>query len=134
MTAMGTGPASTAAARVKAERAHAVTVEHTIADIAATLQEALGRELTAYIANVSDTKSVAKWARSAQTPRREAEDRLRAAFQTFHTLQAEDSDYTVRAWFIGLNPQLDDVAPAEAIRNGRYRDVLIAAKAYGAGG
>jgi hypothetical protein len=33
-----------------------------------------------------------------------------------------------------MNPQLDDEAPAEVIREGRYKDALIAAKAYVAGG
>ena len=54
--------------------------------------------------------------------------------QVFQLLQAEESPHTVRAWFVGLNPQLDDVAPAEAIRAGQLRDVLVAARAYVSGG
>jgi hypothetical protein len=40
----------------------------------------------------------------------------------------------VRAWFLGLNPQLDDQSPAQSIRIGEFRDVLVAAKAFLAGG
>ncbi len=35
------------------------------------------------------------------------------AFQIFHLLQDEESPHTVQAWMIGINPQLDDVSPAE---------------------
>jgi len=36
----------------------------------------------------------------------------------------------VCAWFLGLNPQLDDRSPAQSIREGDFRDVLVAAKAF----
>ena len=49
-------------------------------------------------------------------------------------LLAEESPHTVRAWFLGLNPQLDDESPAQSIREGDFRDVLVAAKAFLAGG
>lgn len=39
-----------------------------------------------------------------------------------------------RAWFIGLNPQLDDVSPAEAIHDGRLKEAKAAARAFVAGG
>ncbi len=42
--------------------------------------------------------------------------------------------HTVRAWFLGLNPQLDDHSPAQSIRDGDFRDVLVAARAFLAGG
>jgi hypothetical protein len=59
---------------------------------------------------------------------------LRCAYQTFQLLLAEESPHTVRAWFLGLNPQLDDQSPAQSIREGDFRDVLVAAKAFLAGG
>ena len=46
----------------------------------------------------------------------------------------KEGPYTVRAWFVGLNPQLGDESPAAAVREGRTRDVLVAAKAFLAGG
>jgi len=49
-------------------------------------------------------------------------------------LRGTESDHTIRAWFIGMNPQLDDVSPAEAISAGKYREVIVAARAFLAGG
>ena len=80
-----------------------------------------------------DPKTVDRWTKSDQ-PRTEAEQRLRLAYQIFQVLQEDDSPHTVRAWFIGLNPQLDDIAPAEALREGRLREVLVAAKSFALGG
>jgi hypothetical protein len=94
----------------------------------------LGRKLVAFMAGVADAKIVEKWASGERRPRREAQERLRAAFNVFHLLQEEESPPTVRAWFVGLNPQLDDDSPARAISQDRLKDVLAAAKAYMAGG
>jgi hypothetical protein len=94
----------------------------------------LGQKLVAFMAGVADAKSVGKWARGQRRPRRETQERLRAAFNVFHLLQEQESPHTVRAWFVGLNPQLDDDSPARAISEDRLRDVLAAAKAYMAGG
>ena len=120
--------------RTRSAHAHQRAVSFGIADIARFLQENLGQRLVAFLADVADPKTVGKWASSQQKPRHEAELRLRAAFQIFHLLQNEESPHTVRAWFIGMNPQLDDESPAQAIREDRVRDALVAAKAYVAGG
>lgn len=119
--------------RTRTESAHKHAVTFKIEDIARFLQENLGQKLVAYLANAADPKTVGKWA-AGQQPRHEAETKLRAAFQIFHLLQNDESPHTVRAWFIGMNPQLDDLSPAQAIREGRERDALVAAKAYVAGG
>ena len=116
--------------------AHRSTVESSTADIAAFLQDALGQKLVAFMVGVEDPKTIGRWARD--TNRRpqdaDAERKLRDAHQVFRLLMAEESPHTVRAWFVGLNPQLDDEAPATAIREGRTRDVLVAARAFLAGG
>jgi hypothetical protein len=36
--------------------------------------------------------------------------------------------------FMGMNPQLDDVSPAEALAEGRHRQVMAAARALVSGG
>ena len=120
--------------RTRSAQAHKRAVTFTIEDIARFLQENLGQKLVAYIAGVRDPKTVSKWIGGTQAPRPEADERLRAAFQIFHLLQNEESPHTVRAWFVGMNPQLDDESPAQALREGRQRDALVAAKAYVAGG
>jgi hypothetical protein len=106
----------------------------TIADVAKYLQDTLGQRLTGYLAGVEDHKAVGAWAGGEREPRPAAEERLRTAFHIFHLLQDEESPHTVRAWFVGLNPQLADESPATAIREGRFREALVAARAFLAGG
>ena len=116
------------------QQAHRKAVESSTPDVVASLQEVLGQKLVAHIAGVSDPRTVARWAAGERAPRAEYEQRLRCAYQTFQLLLAEESPHTVRAWFLGLNPQLDDQSPAQSIRDGQFRDVLVAAKAFLAGG
>lgn len=120
--------------RAVAVTAHQKAVTFEVKDIARYLQEALGQRLVAYMAGVEDPKRVGRWAQGDQAPRGEAERRLRAAFQIFHLLVASDSEHVARAWFIGMNPQLEDASPAEVIRDGRLKDALAAARAFVAGG
>ncbi|MFB9593492.1 MULTISPECIES: XRE family transcriptional regulator [Streptomyces] len=117
-----------------AERAHADSVRMGISEIARFLQENLGQRLTARIAGISDPKQVGKWASGAAEPRPEAEERLRAALQVFRLIHDAESLHTARAWMIGMNPQLEDEAPAQCIADGRRRDVMVAARAYVDGG
>jgi hypothetical protein len=114
--------------------AHQKAVAFEVADVARYLQDALGQKLVAYMAGVTDPKRVGRWAQGGQAPRAESERRLRAAFQIFHLLLSEESAHVTRAWFIGMNPQLDDDSPADAIREGRLKEALAAAKAFISGG
>ena len=110
----------------------AVSIE--INEIARYLQELLGQKLVAHMVGVSDAKVVGRWAQGTQSPRDEPQRRLRAIFQICHLLLSQDSTHTVRAWFIGMNPQLGDDSPAEAISEGRLKEALAAAKAFISGG
>lgn len=121
--------------RAASNEAHRKTVESSVADVAAFLQDALGQKLVAYMVGVEDPKTVGRWASDKRLPQDSAvEGKLRAAYQMFRLLATEESPHTVRAWFVGLNPQLNDESPATAIREGRVREVLVAAKAFLAGG
>jgi hypothetical protein len=114
--------------------AHRTTVESSIQEVTAFLQDVLGQKLVAHMAGVSDPKTVGRWAKGERTPRADAEHRLRESYRIFQLLLTKESPHTVRAWFVGLNPQLDDESPARAIGEGRTRDALVAAKAFLAGG
>lgn len=114
--------------------AHRQTTETSIEQITIFLEEVLGRKLVAALAGVADPKAVGRWAAGERSPRAAAEERLRVAYQVFRLLQTEESKHTVRAWFIGLNPQLNDESPVMVIRAGRFQEVMVAAKAYVAGG
>ena len=124
----------TGGTRTPTTESHQKSVSFEVKDIARYLQETLGQKLVAYMAGVVDPKRVGRWAQGSQAPRDEAERRLRAAFQIFHLLLTQDSADVVRAWFIGMNPQLNDDSPAEAIRDGRLKEALTAAKAFVSGG
>jgi hypothetical protein len=120
--------------RMPTSEAHQKSVVFEVKDVAGYLQEVLGQKLVAHMARIADPKRVDRWAQGTQAPRDEAERRLRAAFQIFHLIFAEDSAHVARAWFIGMNPQLNDDSPAEAIREGRLKDALAAARAFVSGG
>ncbi|SRR5258708_1318952 len=98
-----------------------------------SLQDVLGQRLVAVIAGLSDVKAVGKWARGERIPHPEAERRLRDAFQITQLLLQHESAATVRAWFTGMNPDLDDQAPALMLAE-HPRDVLLAARNFLANG
>lgn len=103
------------------------------------LVEILGTKLVAYIADVKETRAVQEWARGVRDPKDPAlERRLRLALQIAHLIAEHDRREVAQAWFQGLNPQLDDRAPAQLLREGDIadvgRDVLAAARAFVIGG
>ena len=119
-----------------AAQVHRQAVNASVKEIAGRLQELLTRRLTAYIAGVDSGKTVARWATGQVTEIRnqETELLLRTAYEIALLLLGQDSPQTVRAWFIGLNPQLGDVSPAQAIHDGQLKEALSAARAFIAGG
>lgn len=120
--------------RDKAAEAHRATVQSEVSDIAKYLIEVLGSKLTAYMVGASDGRTVNRWAAGDRSPRAESEERLREIFYIFRLLQTAEDVHTVRAWFVGLNPQLNDRSPATALHEGDTRDVVVAAKSFIAGG
>ncbi|ANW19116.1 hypothetical protein [Streptomyces clavuligerus] len=110
--------------------AHADTVQTTIADIARFLQENFGQRLAAFIAGIEDPKQVGKWCSSQNAPRVDSELRLRAAYQVFQMITLAENCHTARAWMIGMNPQLEDDSPIQAVAADRHKDVMAAARSY----
>ena len=108
--------------------------DYTVAQIAEHLNDNLGPKLTAFMVG-KDQQTVARWAKGKQSPPQDdVERRLRAVFAVFQLLSENDTRHVARAWFLDMNPQLDDVSPAEAIANGDLRVVMAAARAFVAGG
>src|SRR5438067_3741869 len=97
------------------QTAHTRAMRASVPEIAARLQEVLGQRLTAVVAGVSDVKAVGQWARGLRSPHPDAERRLRDAYQVVVLLLEVDAPETIRAWLGGMNPHLDDQAPALAI-------------------
>ena len=119
---------------MRVEKAHHRAVDASVEDVADSLQALLSRRLVAYIAGVKDAKTVSRWAHGEVEPRDEAAKRLRHAYQIALLLEEFDSPRIVKAWFIGLNPHLADVTPAEAIHDGRSTEALAAVRAFIVGG
>jgi hypothetical protein len=118
--------------RSNAQAAHTAAVKTGTAEIAQFLSENLGPTLTAFIAGV-EKRTIARYTKGDE-PREDQEKRLRVAYQIFNLILEVEANHTVRAWFMGMNPQLDDESPAESIAEGDFRGTMAAARAFIAGG
>jgi hypothetical protein len=108
---------------------HTVAIRASVPTIASELDRLLGQRLTAVIAGVSDAKAVAKWARGERAPRPDTEQRLRDAYYITSLLLQAEAPSTIRAWFSGMNPELDDRSPAVVVGDDASR-VLQAARTF----
>lgn len=114
-------------------RANKNTAQVSVADLAKSMHELLGPRLMSLMIGVED-KTVTRWMNGTSKPTLKHERRLRCAYQIFEMLKSVDASPTIRAWFMGMNPQLDDTSPAEAIAEDHLKDTLAAARAFRAGG
>jgi hypothetical protein len=100
-----------------------------VAQMAAYLQDLFGQKVTAAMVGVEHPDSVGSWARGEGAPDGDIERRLRDAFRIATLLAQAETRDTLQAWFLGMNPALDDQAPAELIASDPVR-VLQAARAF----
>lgn len=99
-------------------------------EIAAELQNTLGQRLVAYATRVQSPKLVGRWAAGDHEPRQNAETQLRLLYRAVVTLREQYGPDTIRAFMTGANPDLNDEAPIEAIREGRGPAAVRAAEAF----
>ncbi|WP_104176386.1 XRE family transcriptional regulator [Cryobacterium sp. Y50] len=118
--------------RIDADAAHARSVGLDVAAVASALQGAFGQALLGVIVG-KDARTIARWASGTVRPPYASEQVLRDTFQVLELLMSVESPEVARAWFMGMNPQLDDVSPAEALSDERSKDVMAAARAYVSG-
>lgn len=98
--------------------AHREAIHAPFRDIVGQLVAILGKKLTAYVAGVKDTRVIDRWsAGDVQQPYRDADRRIRLAYQIARTLKDHDSARVVQAWFMGLNPVLQDRTPIRLLRD-----------------
>lgn len=112
--------------------AHRDAVVISQGDLIEALTTKLGTKLVAFIAD-RDPSTLSRW-KSGTGAGEEALRPLRITYQVVKMLEPVEADATIRAWFMGMNPQLDDLSPAEAIHDGLNRETLAAARAFLAGG
>lgn len=126
-------PISRQIVTVSRTKAHRRSVEDSFSDVIGYLVDHLGKVLTSQIAG-SSSQTVERWRIGAQHPGVAVERRMRESYAIFVKLSEKDASPTVRAWFMGMNPQLEDVSPVEALRADEFRDVAAAADAFLIGG
>ena len=117
--------------------AHRRAVQASFSEIVAELVEMLGKKLTAYIGGVKDTRVIERWMQGGVEPYRDADQRIKLAYQIAKTLSEHDSPRVVQAWFAGLNPELRDRTPIRLLREEEVEKVgpelLNAMRAFLAG-
>lgn len=118
--------------------AYTESVRLPVTDVVARLRDVLGAKLVAYLGSVQETRAVRQWTEGEREPAPETVTRLRTAYHAAVLLREKDSATVVQAWFQGMNPRLDDVAPARLLREGDLATagpaVLAAARAFAAEG
>jgi len=116
------------------ERAcHRLSMKMSFPEVARDLRAILGGKLVAYIGSVTETRAVRQWAEGKRRPSTAVEDRLRLAFRAAKCISDLDGREIAQAWFQGLNPMLDDVSPAQLLREGEIEEVgkaFVAAEKY----
>lgn len=115
-------------------RAHEGSVRLPLPVLVAQLREMLGVRLVAYICGVKSARSASGWAEGMVTPGEVDQERLRHAFHVAALLRDRYDAMTVQSWFKGMNPALDDDAPAHVLRKSDpmdgARDIIAVAKAF----
>lgn len=117
----------TVAPRQRSAYVRAVTSDQT--EALRALVAALGKHPVAAIFS-RDAQTIERWLTPGIQLKVEDERRLRDAFQVFSLIHQADGADVARAWFIGMNPELDDDSPVEQLAAGNARGVLAAARSY----
>jgi hypothetical protein len=119
---------------VGSEQVNIEAVRLPIHEIAAFLQQQLGKNLTAYISGVNDPKMVSHWIGRHHIPRDQPQMRLRESYQAARLIVSAYGNETAKAWFYTSNARLDDQAPAYVLRTAtrweELRFIVPAARAF----
>lgn len=115
-------------------KAYNDSIRRTVPEIVDDLRVALGAKLVAYIAGVSETRTVREWAEMGRRPTPTAESRLRAAHRIVTLIGQSEGEAVVATWFQGMNPQLGDRSPARVLHENSFEEagarVLAAANSF----
>lgn len=105
-----------------------------MSEVVSELIVLLGATTVAVIGGVTETRAVQQWTMGREPQRGHV---LRFALQIARMIADVDGDHeTVRAWFAGSNPRLDDAIPALLLRSEPLEKVQVqlvkAARAFAA--
>jgi len=112
-----------------AAHAHEAMARASIPEMAGFLQELAGQRTVALMVGIKNPKAVGQWARNEREPHGSTAQHLRDAYQVARLLCAVFPRQVVQNWLLGMNPYLDDDAPALHIAQ-EPQAVLRAAKAF----
>lgn len=125
-------------ARAALEAVHERAMRNEFPEVVSDLRDVLGRQLVAYLGKLPKASGVDLWAEGKREPAAAVQARLRLALEAALTIEALDGRRVARAWFQGMNPDLDDRSPAQVLREGQPEAagvaVLGAVRAFAAGG
>jgi hypothetical protein len=115
-------------------KAYSDSIRHTVPKIVDDLRVALGAKLVAYIAGVSETRTVREWAEAVRRPTAATEERLRLVHWVVTLISQSEGQAVVPTWFQGMNLQLGDRSPARVLHEYSFDEagarVLAAANAF----
>lgn len=97
------------------------------AELVRLVRDILGARLTAYVAGVQETRIVRAWADRTAKPSDGVAQRLRIAYRIAAQIEDCEGSAVTQAWFMGMNPELDDQSPARILRAGNV-DTLARVK------
>jgi hypothetical protein len=80
-----------------------------------SLRSSLGAPLTAALTGAGSVARVSAWIDGRAPIDNQVEGQLRSAYDVTQTLLEVESIEIVQAWLLGMNPQLDDRAPATVL-------------------
>lgn len=92
--------------------------EGSLPRVAEYLEAHLGGAVTAYLSGLADARAVTLCASNELAPGPLVRSRLLQAYEATRILVNAYDDETARSWFFGMNPHLDDEAPAYVLRHG----------------
>jgi hypothetical protein len=90
----------------------------TVPETAAYLKAHLGLAVTAYLAGLANVEAVTRCVAGELHPGPQAASRLALAHEAARLLVDFYDDETAQTWFFGMNPHLDEEAPAWVLRHG----------------
>ncbi|RDV43408.1 hypothetical protein DOE76_18120 [Leifsonia sp. ku-ls] len=118
----------------KGLKAYNDSIRQATPEIVDDLRRALGAKLVAYIAGVTETRTVREWAEGSRKPAPSAVERLRLTHRVVTLIGQSEGDAVVPTWFQGMNPYLGDRSPARVLHEDPFDEagpgVLAAANAF----
>jgi hypothetical protein len=87
--------------------------------LVASSRELLGSRLLAYVAGIADTSELDEWQSGDSRPTAETQQRIRIARRAASMIADMDGRAVAQAWFQGVNPLLNEDAPARVLREQR---------------